>query len=58
MSRRGTTSWPTMPTTIEYLNAFTAAWNDVIQEKVTAETAMREVARTQQAELEKALAAR
>jgi multiple sugar transport system substrate-binding protein len=57
MSRRGTTSWPTMPTTIEYLNAFTAAWNDVIQEKVAAETAMKEVARTQQAELERALTA-
>jgi multiple sugar transport system substrate-binding protein len=56
LSRRGTSSWPTMPTTLEYLNAFTAVWNDVVQEKVNAETAMKELARTQQLELEQALA--
>ena len=57
MSRRGTSYWPTMPTTLEYLNAFTAVWNDVVQEKVNPEAAMKELARTQQIELEQALAA-
>jgi multiple sugar transport system substrate-binding protein len=58
MSRQGTSFWPTMPSTLEYLNAFTAAWNDVIQEKVAPESAMKDLARTQQVELEKALAAK
>jgi ABC-type glycerol-3-phosphate transport system substrate-binding protein len=58
MARRGTSYLPSMPTTLEYLNAFSAAWNDVLQEKVSAETAMKDVARTQQLELERALTAK
>jgi multiple sugar transport system substrate-binding protein len=57
MSRRGTAHWPTIPTTNEYLAAFTAAWHEVLQEKVTAEAAMKELARRQQLELEQALRA-
>lgn len=38
IARRGTAHWPTIPTTSEYLAAFTAAWKDVLQEKVAPAT--------------------
>jgi ABC-type glycerol-3-phosphate transport system substrate-binding protein len=56
MSRRGTAAWPTIPTSLEYLDAFTKAWNDVLQEKTTPEVAMKDVSRIQQGALEQALA--
>jgi hypothetical protein len=55
IARKGSRYWPTMPRTSEYLDAFTAAWNNVLQEKVTAEVALRDLARTEQAALEQVI---
>ena len=56
VSRRGSRHWPTMPRTSEYLQSFTRAWNDVLQEKLSPEAAMQDLARTEQAELDRVLA--
>lgn len=55
VSRRGSRHWPTIPRSSEYLQGFTAAWNSVLQEKVSPESAMKELARTEQAELDRVL---
>jgi ABC-type glycerol-3-phosphate transport system substrate-binding protein len=58
VSRRGSRHWPTIPRSSEYLQGFTAAWNCVLQEKASPEAAMKELARTEQAELDRLLAAK
>ena len=55
ISRRGSRYWPTMPRTSEYLDGFTQAWNNVLQEKATPEAALRELARTEQLALEQVI---